>query len=41
MKEDRKRMAGDPAIRTRYPQYIGKYDEAAYAERNRDRYEYR
>ena len=41
MKEDRKRMAGDPAIRTRYPKYIGKYDEAAYVERNRDRYEYR
>ena len=34
-------MAGDPAIRIRYPQFIGKYDEAAYAEKKRDRYEYR
>ena len=41
MKEERKRMAEDPAGKSRYPQFMEKYDEVTYSEKNRDRYEYR
>ena len=41
IKEDLKRMAVDPAGKSRYPQFMKKYDEVAYSEKNRDRYEYR
>lgn len=41
IKEDRKRMAEDPAYRTRYPEFNQKYDEECCYEKNRDRYEYR
>ena len=41
MKEDKRRMEKDPAYQTLYPEYREKYDEVAYAEKNRDRYEYR
>lgn len=41
MKQERKRMAEDPDHHTRYPQFMDRYDEVAYAEKNRDRYEYR
>ena len=41
MKADRKRREGNPACQTRYPELSQKYDEVSYAEKNRDRYEYR
>lgn len=41
MEADRKRREENPAYQTIYPEYSRKYDEVAYAEKNRDRYEYR
>lgn len=41
IKADRRRMEENSAYRTRYPQFMEKYDEVVYAEKNRDRYEYR
>ena len=41
MRLDHERMKTDPAYKTMYPEYIRKYDEVSYAEKNRDRYEYR
>lgn len=34
-------MKEDPVYQTIYPEYLRKYDEVTYSERNRDRYEYR
>ena len=41
IKADRERMKRDPLYQTMYPEYIEKYSEVAYSEKNRDRYEYR
>lgn len=41
MEEDRKKKRENPGYQTKYPEYAGKYDEAKYSEKNRDRYEYR
>ena len=41
VKIDRQRMKENPACQSLYPEYIKKYDEVAYSEKNRDRYEYR
>lgn len=41
MEADRKRREENPAYQTMYPEYNQKYDEVEYAEKNRDRYEYR
>ena len=41
IKTDRGRMKAEPAYQTMYPEYMKKYDEVAYSEKNRDRYEYR
>lgn len=41
IKAERERMKSDPAYQTMYPEYIKKYDEVAYSEKNRERYEYR
>ena len=41
MKSERERMKTDPVYQTMYPEYMKKYEEVAYAEKNRDRYEYR
>ena len=41
MKKDQGRMAEDSAWKSRYPQFMEKYDEVTYSEKNRDRYEYR
>lgn len=41
MKADQERMKADPLYQTMYPEYIDKYDEVAYSEKNRDRYENR
>ena len=41
MKQDLKQMAENPGRKSRYPRFMEKYDEVAYSEKNRDRYEYR
>lgn len=41
MKEERKRIERDPGYHAKYPQFMSRYDEVAYTEKNRDRYEYR
>ena len=41
IKADRERMKRDPLYQTMYPEYIEKYSEMVYSEKNRDRYEYR
>lgn len=41
LEADRKRREENPAYQTMYPEYNQKYDEVEYAEKNRDRYEYR
>lgn len=41
MKLEQERMRSDPSYKTMYPEYMEKYDEVAYSEKNRDRYEYR
>ena len=41
IKRERERMRSDPSYRTMYPEYMKKYDEVVYSEKNRDRYEYR
>ena len=41
MEEDQANMQQDPVYQTMYPEYADKYDEVKYAEKNRDRYEYR
>ena len=41
IKAEQKRAGSDPSYRTMYPEYMEKYDEVAYSEKNRDRYEYR
>ena len=41
IKAEKERMKEDPVYQTIYPEYLRKYDEVTYSERNRDRYEYR
>lgn len=41
MKADKERMKTDPRYKSMFPEYVNKYDEVAYSEKNRDRYEYR
>ena len=41
IKSELERMKTDPSYQTMYPEHMKKYDEVAYAEKNRDRYEYR
>ncbi len=41
IKADQEHVKSEPAYQPMYPEFIKKYDEVAYAEKNRDRYEYR
>lgn len=41
IKAEQERMKKNPAYRTAFQEYIDKYDEVVYSEKNRDRYEYR
>ena len=41
IKAEQERIKTDPICQTMFPEYLKKYDEVAYSEKNRDRYEYR